>query len=100
MSNREYPWYEVVDNNEPVLQGDLLLSCHVPVPVQGSVLKEGDTPSFEIIEYDVIIMSQSCDLVSRKLDLVLVCPIWKLSDLEIRDAFFKSSRKAAGGKRR
>lgn len=92
MSNREYPWYEVVDNNEPVLQGDLLLSCHVPVPVQGSVLKEGDTPSFEIVEYDVIIMSQSCDLVSKKLDLVLVCPIWKLSDLEIRDAFIKSSR--------
>jgi hypothetical protein len=94
MSKREYPWYEVVNNKELVLQGDLLLSCPVPVPVQGSVLKEGETPSFEIVEYDVIIMSQSCDIVFKKIDLVLVCPVWKLSDLEIRDAFIKSS----GGK--
>jgi len=92
MSKRDYPWYEVVDSNELVLQGDLLPSCPIPVPIQGSVLKEGGTPSFEVVEYDVIIMSQSCDLTLKKLDLVLVCPVWKLSDLEVRDSFIKSSR--------
>ncbi|MBI5195244.1 MAG: hypothetical protein HZA10_02860 [Nitrospirae bacterium] len=92
MPKREFPWYEIIDNDEPVLQGDFLLSCPVFAPVYDAVLKEGATPSFEIVEYDVIIMSQSCDLASKKLDLVLVCPLWKLSDLEVREAFIKSSK--------
>jgi len=46
--------------------------------------------SAEVIEYDVVVMSQTCDLVQRKLDLVLVCPIWHLSEFENRSDFFKS----------
>lgn len=89
MSKREFQWYEVVDNNEPVLQGDFLISCPVVIPLQGSSLNEGEMPSFEIVQYDVIVMSQSCDLVAKKIDLVLVCPIWPLSEMEKKNDFLK-----------
>ena len=78
----KYPWYEVVDGNEPLLQGDFVKSCPIVVPHTGIEL-ETRVPA-EVIEYDVVIMSQSCDLVQRKLDLVLVCPIWPLSEFEKR----------------
>ncbi len=89
MQERDFPWYEIVDNKEPVLQGDFLLSCPVFIPSAESLYKEGDAPAGNIDEYDVIVMSQSCDLVLKKLDLVLVCPIWALVDLEKENDFFK-----------
>lgn len=42
--------------------------------------------------YNVIAMSQSCDLAQHKLNLVLVCPYWGLTELEAMDARFKSSK--------
>lgn len=89
MPKREFPWYEIVENHEPVLQGDFLLSCPVFIPAPGALLKEDETLPFEIAEYDVIVMSQSCDLALKKIDLVLVCPIWPLNELESKNAFFK-----------
>ncbi len=45
-----------------------------------------------ISEYDVIVMSQSCDLVKKKLDLVLVCPFWPLADIEAQNPWFQSTK--------
>jgi hypothetical protein len=89
MQHKDFPWYKIVDNKEPVLQGDFLLSCPVFIPTTESLFKEGESPSGDIDEYDVVVMSQSCDLVQNKIDLVLVCPIWLLSDLEKENDFFK-----------
>ncbi|RJQ49757.1 MAG: hypothetical protein C4538_01545 [Nitrospiraceae bacterium] len=89
MQKRDFPWYEIVDNKEPVLQGDFFLSCPVFIPTTASLFKEDESPTGDIDEYDVIVMSQSCDLVLKKLDLVLVCPIWSLGDLEKENDFFK-----------
>lgn len=83
----KYPWYQIVDGGEPLLQGDFIYSCPVVVPPAAI---ESERVSAEVIEYDVVIMSQSCDLVQRKLDLVLVCPIWPLSEFEKRSGFFRS----------
>jgi hypothetical protein len=90
----EYQWYEIVTETEPILQGDFLYSCPIVVP---STAIEPETigqkiVSAKVIEYDVIIMSQSCDLMFKKLDLVLVCPIWSLDEFEKRNDFFKSKR--------
>ncbi len=85
----EYPWYAIVDGKEPLLQGDFINSCPVVIP-PGMI--ESSKVSAEIIEYDVAIMSQSCDLEQKKVDLVLVCPIWHLSEFEERSDFFKSKR--------
>ena len=82
-----YPWYEIVDANGKLLQGDFINSC--PVVIPPSHIELGKV-KVDVIEYDVVIMSQSCDLVQGKLDLVLVCPVWPLSEFEKRSAFFKS----------
>ena len=37
-------------------------------------------------------MSQSCDLIQGKVDLVLVCPIWTLKEIEEENEFYKSTR--------
>lgn len=87
----EYPWYAIVNSKEPLLQGDFINSCPVVIP-PGAI--ESAKVSAEVIEYDVTILSQSCDLDERKIDLVLVCPVWPLNEFENRSEFFKSK----GGK--
>ncbi len=37
-------------------------------------------------------MSQSCDLVQNKLELVLVCPIWSLSEFENKNPSYKGPK--------
>jgi len=70
------------------MQGDFIKECPVVMPPS----EISDELDVEIIKYDVVIMSQSCDLVQRKLDLVLVCPVWPLSEFENRSDFFRSRR--------
>lgn len=81
----EYPWYDVVDD-EDLMQGDFIMEC--PIVVPPSEISEG----FEarILKYNVVIMSQSCDLVNKKIDLVLLCPVWPLNDMEKEGSFFQS----------
>lgn len=85
----KYPWYEIVRFDEPLLQGDFIDSCPVIIPL--SLIGVGEV-KVDVIEYDVIIMSQSCDLAHGKLDLVLVCPVWPLSEFEKINDFFKSKK--------
>lgn len=85
----KYPWYAIVGGKEPLLQGDFINSCPVVIPPAG--MQVGRV-SAQVIEYDVAIMSQSCDLEQKKIDLVLVCPIWPLSEFEKRSEFFKSKK--------
>ena len=83
---KEYPWYEVVSRDDDLMQGDFIRDCPVVIPPS----EISDEIEVKIMNYNVVVMSQSCDLVQRKLDLVLVCPIWPLSDFEKRSDFFKS----------
>lgn len=86
---KDFPWYDIVDGSDALMQGDFINSCPVLIPF--SSIEESKI-SAEVIEYDVVIMSQSCDLANRKLDLVLVSPIWPISELENRSDFFKSRK--------
>jgi len=85
---REYPWYEVVSWEDNLMQGDFINDCPVVIPPS----EISSNIEVRIIKYNVVVMSQSCDLVQRKLDLVLVCPIWPLSEFEKRSEFFKSRK--------
>ena len=82
----KYQWYEIIDGKEPLLQGDFINSCPIVIPPTAI---ESAKVSAEVIEYDVAIMSQSCDLEQKKIDLVLVCPVWFLSEFEGRSKFFR-----------
>jgi hypothetical protein len=89
-------WYEIITSEE-LQQGDLFPTC--PVVLTPTTLMSppvsSEPPSAiaaQVRVYNVIVMSQSCDLVQRKLSLVLVCPYWSLTELEAMDARFKPPR--------
>lgn len=75
----EYPWYTIVAGNDALEQGDFLDEC--PIIVPPSQIVAGQRTMVDVLQYDVIVMTQSCDLSNRKIDLVLVCPVWSLTAL-------------------
>ena len=87
---RDYPWYEVVNSNIDIMQGDFISGC--PIVTPPSEIQEGDE-LFDVVisKYNVIIMSQSCDLKNKKISLVLLCPVWPLENLEVNN-YYKSSK--------
>jgi len=83
----EYPWYTTVSGDAPLEQGDFFSEC--PIIIPSSKVEPGKQFAKAEI-YNVVVLSQSCDLEHDKLDLVLVCPIWPLNDIEKRNDFLKS----------
>lgn len=68
-----FPWYEEIDSESNVLnQGDLIKACPILTPPQ-SIIKQGDQFDVKVVNYNVVVMSQSCDLVNKKIENVLVC---------------------------
>lgn len=87
MAAEEYPWYKIV-KEDCILQGDILRDC--PIVIPPSKIEEGTSIDSKVIIYDVIVLSQSCDLAARKIKLVLVCPFWTLDDFGKMDKSFMS----------
>jgi hypothetical protein len=75
-----YPWYEVVEGDS-LEQGDLFDSCPVYIPTHDAV--NLPTADFEWVERDLIVLSQTCDLVKNreKVTEVLLCSVWNRSEL-------------------
>ncbi len=73
-------WFKIVNSKVPFKQGDVLFGCPIANPQynfdEGEVNEPVDT---EIIEYDVILLSQSCDIQNEKIKLVLVSPVHTLT---------------------
>jgi len=70
---KDYPWYKIVEGDECLNQGDFVNEC--PIIIPPSEMQEGEECDVRILNYNVIIMSQSCDLENKKIDLVLLCPV-------------------------
>lgn len=83
----DYPWYQV-EKWDGLEQGDLLPNCPVLTPSENLAellenLEEGDkldAPS-KLQWADLIIMSQTCDLVQDKIDQVLLCAHFSASNV-------------------
>ncbi len=84
---RKYPWYEIVSGDEKLHQGDFIYECPVVIPPEK--LDDKSVQDFKIIPYNVVILSQSCDLEHKKINIVLVCPLIPLSVLE-KETFFNN----------
>jgi hypothetical protein len=70
----KYPWYEVIEDGE-LEQGDLLKECPVIAPVLDmSFPLSDDAIPVDILTFDVVVMTQSCDLVNDKVKEVILCP--------------------------
>jgi len=67
-------------------QGDYLPAC----PVPKSSPKPDYTEDTLVEEFDVIVMTQSCDLANAKTDFVALCPIFNLEAFEEVNSSFKN----------
>lgn len=75
-------WAEVV--GAPLAQGDYLPNC--PVPVFPPNYGEGDeNMAVGVRRVDLIVVTQSCDLENKKVELVALCPIWTIAQLRSQD---------------
>lgn len=79
-----YPWYRLVDGDD-LEQGDILEDFPVFSPPVGLTLNslEEQDARFTWSPHNVIIMSQSCDLVNgrEKITEVVFCAVWNRSEL-------------------
>jgi len=76
-----YPWYGVV-KDDSLEQGDFFFALEIYVPnYTGGEIRVGNLVPGEVQLYDVVVLSQSCDLLNRRnLPLsVLVCPVFDLA---------------------
>jgi hypothetical protein len=77
----DYPWYTVV-SGDLIEQGDILRSCPIIIPPED--LADDWPPESATLDWkesDVVVMTQSCDLVKsrEKVSEVLLCPLYGLS---------------------
>ena len=71
----EYIWYSKIDSVNDLQQGDFIPNCPIIVPPASLNVEE---PEIEIKLIDSIVLSQSCDLANKNIDIVLVCPYYSL----------------------
>ena len=71
-----YEWYTVISEAE-LQQGDFLFDLEVPVIVEDGK----DEVPIKMERYDVIVMTQSCDIPKRTINKIVVCPVYDISDI-------------------
>ncbi len=82
-------WLEINESSLP--QGDYLQRCLVPV--FGPNLGASGTHEVTADEYDLIVVTQSCDLEQGRVRLVAACPIYSISEFEaVNPAFARKGR--------
>ena len=92
-------WYEVVAPTEGLLQGDIILRCPIldwkqaPLQIQGQGELEQLKLSYDILEVDVVVMTQACDLEQKNVKDVVVCPLYSLTDVK---STWTAKQQAAG----
>ena len=89
-----YPWYSIVEGDD-LEQGDILESCPVFVPPSDLRPEVAGEAQFKWIAQNLVILSQSCDLVkgTQKLEEVLFCPLYTQIELEWNEAKIEEARK-------
>lgn len=77
-------WYQWVPAESKIAQGDLIMDC--PVLEWTGTLPEGTLLSDTLknradgVAVDVVVMTQACDLAQNKVDNVIVCAHYSLSE--------------------
>lgn len=93
----EYPWYSIVEGEE-LEQGDFIDDCDVLVPDYSLTASDEktlltDKPIYQVKgivdTYDLVVVSQSCDLENGKLEYVLMCPRWSYKEYGEVNSDFK-----------
>lgn len=72
------PWWQKTAGSD-LAQGDLLEDCRMPI-FSGST--EEEIVEEEFTQSRLLVISQSCDLVNKKIEYVALCPIFELNEFE------------------
>jgi hypothetical protein len=70
--------YSRVSDTEMLEQGDIINYCPDAKPTAIDV--NNKTINVDFNEFNVVILSQSCDIDNDKIERVLLCPFWKVND--------------------
>jgi hypothetical protein len=94
-------WYEITDGSD-LQQGDIITACPIYSAVTNgkNTVCEAQNVEFEINTFDVIVLSQTCDLVAgqEKIDHVILCALATIAVIkedEDHDLHNKGMRKKA-----
>ena len=81
----DYPWYKVVrpaDQQVAVIeQGDLLENFSLLISVDPRKYPDKENPA-ERVYFDLVVLSQSCDLANGDIDQVVTCPLRNRADFD------------------
>lgn len=74
----KYAWYTSASSDTPITQGDIVFKCPVPI-----IDVKREYPFFTVKgnHFDVIVVTQACDLEQQKVNEVTLCPIEGLSSV-------------------
>lgn len=90
----EENWYKSVTHATSLAQGDIFFNCPIIKPTYESFDSSGNLElEGTIDEYNVVVLSQSCDLENDKLKIALVSPIFTLKRFSEFDPTFASKGK-------
>ncbi len=92
--SEEFDWYSIVNEETLLSQGDFLKD--LPVIIPPSDITPNKQIEADVQEYNAIVMSQSCDIQNNKLDLIMVCPYWPISQAGKLNEFFNSDEGKEG----
>lgn len=83
MTSERYPWYEAI-RGSAIEQGDILEAWPVFQPPPDLDEHGVQMATFQWSVRDVIVLSQTCDMVEgrEKLTEILLCALWQRSELD------------------
>ena len=89
-------WYRELHCNSEITQGDLIPQCPVllQTPDLYAAIRDGGQESDTTLEtetYDIVVLSQACDIVNDKIDSIVVCAVWPLRELMSSNDYYNSS---------
>lgn len=78
-----FPWYTIINKDDSSIeQGDFIDDCPIYIPNTTKIETGENKVDIIVKEYNVIVISQSCDLVQGKIDIIQVCPYIALDDID------------------
>lgn len=90
-------WYKTINPEEDEIhQGDIINGCPILVPPPSINLDGENDVGVEV--FDVVVLSQSCDLEQGNIKIVLVCPVFNFT--EVCKSFPENEKSAKGIKSR